>query len=274
MSDLEIVRVPRGEACAQGAHVLRWQSPAGDDVLFVSTRSKFTAGTPIRGGVPVVFPWFGDDPEQRGRPAHGFARRLPWRRVPTAGGGGDGRLAFALADDAATRALWPHAFAARLEATFGAELRIELEIENRGAAPLRCEAALHSYFAVGDVRQIALHGLGGARYRDKIAGGPLRAQAEPLLRFAAETDRTYFATAGDCAIEDPVLRRTIRIRQQGAPSTVVWNPWLDKTARLADLGADEWPRFVCVESGCIGDDALTVPVGATHRLTVVVACTP
>src|SRR5690606_12240761 len=127
-------------------------------VLFLSGASRMEPGQPIRGGIPIVFPWFGPGPE--GRPQHGFARRLPWRVLEVAEAPQDVRVALELRDDDATRAWWPHAFALRLDARFGTTLDVTLRVENRDLRPFTFEAALHTYLAVDDVREVTLHGLG------------------------------------------------------------------------------------------------------------------
>ena len=65
------------EIYLQGAHVAAWQ-PAEHPVLFMSAKSHFEAGKAIRGGVPLVFPWFADRTGGLPGAAHGFARTLPW----------------------------------------------------------------------------------------------------------------------------------------------------------------------------------------------------
>ncbi len=272
VSELSFVEMARGAVCTQGAHATRWRARDGRDVLFVSAQSRFQKGTAIRGGVPIVFPWFGDDPEQRGRPAHGFARRVAWQPVAAHTDIGAGRAAFELVDDAASHGLWPHAFRAELLLEFGEDLVMALAVTNRDASPFRFEAALHTYLAVGDVRTVEVRGLAGARYHDKVTGNRALVQREEVLRIVGETDRTYCGTSGSCLLTDPGLRRTIAIQAENAPSVVIWNPWIDKTARLLDLGDDEWPRFLCIESGCVLDDAVTLAPGATHRLRVRIRC--
>src|SRR4051812_20868609 len=64
-----------GEVYLQGAHVTAFQKRGEPPVLFVSKSSKFEKGQPIRGGVPIIFPWFG---AREGKPAHGIARTAPW----------------------------------------------------------------------------------------------------------------------------------------------------------------------------------------------------
>lgn len=273
MQTLTWIRSPFGEVCTQGAHVARW-GHAGQEVLFLSRNSRFEPGQAIRGGVPVIFPWFGDDPEGEGRPAHGFARRAPWNLVESRTEADALRVALELTDDEGTRAQWPHRFHLRLEAELGQVLTLTLRLENRDAQPLRCETALHTYLAVGDVRRIAVRGLAGATYLDKLDRGRRKREGPAPLTFTAETDRVYLDTTATCVLEDPVLGRTLTVAKEGSRSTVVWNPWVEKAARLVDLADDEWPRMVCIESGNLDDDALTLPAGGTHTMRVRVSSRP
>lgn len=265
------VQSPFGDVCTQGAHVARWLS-GGRDVLFLSRRSRFERGQAIRGGVPVIFPWFGDDPEGLGRPAHGFARRMTWNLVEKRLEAEALHVALELSDDAGTRALWPHAFGLRLEAELGAALTLTLRVENRDGAPLRFETALHTYLAIGDVRRATLSGLAGATFLDKLDGGRRHREGRAPLAFTGEIDRVYVDTGATCTLEDPVLGRTLTVEKEGSRSTVVWNPWVEKAARLADMADDEWPAMLCVESGNVADDRVTLAPGATHTQRVRIRC--
>lgn len=247
-----------------GGQVATWVPNGRPPVLWLSPRSRFAAGEAIRGGVPVIFPWFGDDPERRGRPAHGFARRLPWRPVEVAAA----HAQFELTDDAHTRSLWPHAFALRLRVAVAEALTITLTIDNRDGAPFRCEPALHTYFAVGDVRQARVHGLDGVTFLDKVDGMQRKVQPASALALVEETDRVYVAAPPRLDIEDPVLARRLRITTTGCRSTIVWNPGATKAAKMTDVGADGWRGFLCAESGNVADDALTIAPGASVTMQV------
>ena len=67
-----------GEMYLHGAHVCAWGPRGGEPVIWMSAGSAFEAGRPIRGGVPLCFPWFGPHPTNPGRAPHGFARLLRW----------------------------------------------------------------------------------------------------------------------------------------------------------------------------------------------------
>src|SRR5262245_48623259 len=64
------------EIYMHGAHVTHFQKLGEPPLLFMSQCSRFQMDAPIRGGIPVIFPWFGkpeDKPTQ-----HGLARLRNW----------------------------------------------------------------------------------------------------------------------------------------------------------------------------------------------------
>lgn len=260
------------EVSPQGAHVTDWTIPGTPPVLFLSPRSVFQRGRAIRGGVPLVFPWFGPKAGDARAAQHGFARVREWQ-LEAAGVQSDGAcsVAMSLTDDEATRAEWPHAFHARFAATAGRELRMTLEIRSADSRDFTFEAALHTYFAVSDVRRIRVRGLENTAYVDKVDGGARKPGESAPLAFTGETDRVYLDTASACTIEDPGWDRRIVVAKSGSRSTVVWNPWKAKARAMADLGDDAWTGMVCIETANCGADARTLAPGGTHVLEAVIA---
>jgi glucose-6-phosphate 1-epimerase len=253
------------EIYLHGGHVTRWQPHGAEPVLFLSRRAMYAAGKAIRGGVPLVFPWFGPHPTDPQRPMHGFARTRPWRLLTTAPGpGGATVIELALEDDEATRALWPSAFSLRYRVAVGATLTLALEVVNTSTSPFTLETALHTYLAVGDVEAVSIHGLEAARYIDKTDGMARKRQGADALRLSDETDRIFVGTRERCVVDDPALRRRLVIDKAGSATTVVWNPWATKAASIADLEPDDWRRMVCVETANAADDALSLAPGARH----------
>jgi D-hexose-6-phosphate mutarotase len=182
------------------------------------------------------------------------------------------RLTLQLTDSEATRALWPHAFRLECRITAGDALEVELATTNTGSSPFVISEALHAYLQVGDIGAIRVLGLDATEYVDSADGGQRRKQAGPVS-FAGEVDRVYLDTEADCAIVDPLLERRIDISKTGSRSTVVWNPWDQKAARLADLGdlpsaRGGWRQMVCIESANALDNGLTIAAGGSHRMVV------
>jgi D-hexose-6-phosphate mutarotase len=268
--DLPVAEIRNAHASAtlalQGGQVVTYQPHGAEPVLWVSRESVYAPGKAIRGGIPVIWPWFGPHPTDPDKPQHGFVRTAMWRVLgATVVEAGATQLHLGLADNADTRALWPHAFELRLVVTVGDELRVELVAHNSGDEAVQCTGALHSYFHVSAVDQITIHGLGDRAYLDKV-DGLRRKMQRGLVTIDGETDRIYLDTTDECVIEDPGLARRIHIAKAGSRSTVVWNPWVDKARQLPDFGDEEYRRMVCVETANAGDDVITIGPGGEHTL--------
>ncbi|WP_026370490.1 D-hexose-6-phosphate mutarotase [Kallotenue papyrolyticum] len=250
----------------QGGQVLSFQPHGQAPVLFVSRHSRYQPGTPIRGGIPICWPWFGPHPNAADLPAHGFVRLRAWQVSDTAATPDDAtQLRLELTDSPDTRRCWPHAFRLGLLITIGPALHVDLRIENTDRQPWLCTGALHSYLRVGDVSRITITGLEAIAYIDKVAQGALRTQVGSI-RITEETDRIYLDTPATCTVSDPLLQRRLVIEKRGSLATVVWNPWHDKAQRLPDLGDDEYQQMICVEAANVADHAMQLAPGATHTL--------
>jgi glucose-6-phosphate 1-epimerase len=263
------------EIYLQGAHLTQWQpASAKHPVLFLSAKSNFTVGKAIRGGVPVVFPWFAE--RKGGLPGgmHGFARTLPWEVVATERRAEGVALSFKLLPNQTTRDVGFDHFVLVYEVVVGETLTLKLEVENIGDSALTFEEALHAYYRVSDVRQVEVSGLGDTDYLDRADNAKPKHQGAGAIRFAGETDQLHLNTQSAVTISDSDWRRRIVIEKRGSESTVVWNPWIEKAARLADLGDDEWMRMVCVEPANAAEDAVTVAPGAVHSMGMMVRVAP
>ena len=255
----------------QGGQVLLFK-PAGaaEDIFFLSEKAHYGPTKAIKGGAPVCWPWFANDPEGRGRPNHGFVRNRPWDvRASAALPDGRVRLSLGVVDTEDTRALFAHEFDLELEVTVGAKIDVGLITRNRSGAPMTLTGALHSYYRVGDVRRIAVRGLEGVSFIDKTDGGKVKRE-DGAIAIAGETDRVFLDTSAPITIDDPALGRKIVIEGSGSRSAVVWNPWIDVSTSMSDLEDDDYEVFVCVETANAGTDIVTVPPGGEHRLGMVV----
>jgi D-hexose-6-phosphate mutarotase len=263
-------RAGSAEVYLQGAHVAAW-APAGQaSALWMSAASRFAPHEPLRGGVPICFPWFGAQAADPEAPAHGFARLAEWEVADAHEEGDDVVLAFRLADTAASRAsAWPHRFDATYTVTVGARLTLALRVTNRDPGAVTFEEALHTYLRVQDIRATTVSGLQGAPFLDRVAGPTTLVREAGPVRFAAETDRMYLGTHAATTVLDGAAGRSIAIGKQGSSSTVVWNPWAAKAGALADFGDDEWTAMVCVETCNVRADAVRLAPGESHTMTAV-----
>lgn len=238
-----------------------------EDLLFVSDKAYYEAGKAIKGGIPVCWPWFGPDPENRGRPAHGFVRNRQWQVSGSESlADGSTKIILSITDSEATRALWPHPFRLDIEITVGDTLRVELVTHNTGNDSITISQALHSYFRVGDITSVSVLGLDGINYIDKANDSARKTQAGPLT-ISSEVDRIYTDTSGDLTIDDASLERKISIASSGCSTAVVWNPWVNIAASMADLGDDDYLQMLCVETANAGPETVTITAGDCYRLS-------
>jgi glucose-6-phosphate 1-epimerase len=250
-----------------GGQVLSFQ-PANEthNLMFLSEAAYYEAGKSIKGGTPICWPWFGPDPEQLGRPAHGFVRNRFWNVTETeVNGNGECKITLGLADTPETQAIWPHSFKLSLEITVGESLNLELITHNPTTHAFHVTQALHTYFKVGHIDQVAISGLEGIKYIDKTDSGLQKLQTGPVT-IDSEVDRIYQGIHSEVLIDDAAFGRRIRITSTGSKTAVVWNPWAKISAEMGDLKDDDYERFVCVETANAGVDILEVGPGSEVRL--------
>lgn len=254
-----------GSIAMQGAQVLDWRPGGQEPVVWLSDDAKFQEGKSLRGGAPVCWPWFGPHPDDPSKPSHGFARNLEWEPVETAEVPGGTRILLRLIPGEAQRSMWPYMAELTLSVTMGKRLRLELTTRNTGTEGFELTQAIHTYFRVGNIGDAQVVGLKGCDYVDKVGIDAVRRQEGPI-EISREVDRIYFGCPGDSVIVDRALKRHIRISKSGSSSYVVWNPWIDKSAALGDMGAHGYRQMICVETTNAGADRVSVPPGNSFSL--------
>jgi len=254
LGELETVKLRHAsgssaEIAIQGAHVVSWKRANGEEMLFLSAASPLTAGEPIRGGIPVVFPQFG---ALGPLPGHGFVRTMPWEvadvsRDPS----GSVFALFRTRDTDATRALWPHPFRATLRVTLAEALSTAFTVENTGEESFPFHCGLHTYLRVGDVRKVTVEGLEGATYQDRTRKGVERRERRRAVRVEGEVDRIYVARPGRLRIRDESRNRTLLLDRAGFNDVVVWNPGEAKARDSTRLAEGEYLTMLAVEAAQI-----------------------
>lgn len=253
------------EVSLYGGHVLSYRPTGHGPVLFVSKQSAFEAGRPIRGGIPVCWPWFGPSPD-KALPLHGFARILTWELRATEYSGDATELLLALTDSEETRRFWPHAFELTLRIRLDQRLSLELTTVNRDAQPFTLTEAFHPYLRVRAIQDVAVHGLDGATFTDRLTGQAGR--QEGPLRISAETDRLFTPPKAECVLHDTGLARALAMTFSGTAQMVVWNPWIAKAQAMPDFGDEEYTSMLCLEPANAAGAAVTLAPGGRHTLSL------
>ncbi len=256
------------EVYLHGAHVTHFQKKNEPPLLFMSQFSRFQDGSPIRGGIPLIFPWFGS---REGQPAHGFARTQEWELREIAQSP-DGQVALRLSlPDSPQAALLPK-FTVEYCVTIGQTLAAELIVTNESKdQDLTFENCLHTYFQVGDISAVSVTGLKGVDYLDQTENFARKTERLDHIKVSSETDRIYLDTTAATEIHDSKLQRRIHIETAGSRSTVVWNPWVNKSQQMPDFGNEEFHQMICVESGNVAENKITLPAGKKSSLKIVLS---
>ena len=251
-----------------GAHILSFTPVGHDDLLWLSSLASFDPSTAVRGGIPICWPWFGDDKPEETLPKHGFARTAEWilERVEIAGTN-EVEVAMSLSPSDWTRSMWPYEFKLDYTIVVGRTLRATLTTTNKGDVPFGLSQALHTYFRVGNIAKTAVEGLDGVEYLDALDDFTRKRQKGDIV-FAENVDSVYVGSEGDRFIRDDALNRRIKISKEGSFSDVVWNPWTEKAAEMSDFDNDGYTRMVCVETANAFDDKRTVAPGDSVSITM------
>lgn len=251
----------------QGAHLAAWQPAGFEPVIFLSRKSDLAPGKPIRGGVPVAFPWFATDAKQdridgHPGPSHGFARVQEWELKSVRSAAGVVSLVLSLGATEMSRSMGFDHFRLSLEFRIGKTLAMLLTVTNEGEVPLKFEEALHSYYHVADVHESTVSGLEPTGFIDKTDEMKRKPAEGKAIGFTKKTDSVYNGTTATGVIHDVAGRRKIEVSKRNSNSTIVWNPW----AAMPDLGEWDWHNMVAVETGNVGDDAVTLAPHGSHTM--------
>jgi glucose-6-phosphate 1-epimerase len=252
----------------QGGHLFHYQQRGKKPLLWLSEKSLFKTGKAIRGGIPLCWPWFGKQSTDPSLPQHGFARTSPFELLESnEPDDHTTEIVLQLQSSARTLSLWPNQFQLLLRITIGPRLTLALTTRNSGSESLTITSALHSYFAVSSISYVSVEGLDQTGYWDALTGDTKTQHGS--IRIDGEVDRVYQKTASPLLLLDK--DRTIQIESEGSASAVVWNPWKDKSMRMADMPDDGYNTMLCIETANAREDVRTLAPGEEHTLKVTLA---
>lgn len=288
LDELNCWRIRHGQAellvAQQGAHILSYQLAGQPPLIWLNDEAVFKTGKSIRAGVPVCWPWFGvfdRNPQsvqamrigKEAPAAHGFVRAMDWELGGIEAEGESLKVEFLLPYPEGGFPGWPHQVDLTLSIRLDEQLHIHLISHNRGAETVSISQALHSYFAVSDVREVHVEGVDGLNYIETLDNWKTVTQTGDL-RFTGETDRIYLDAPPQLSIVDPAWERRIVLTSSGSRTAVIWNPWVDRAAAFSDMADDGWQRMLCIETANVMGDVVNLKPGASHTLGVSVGSKP
>ena len=236
-----------------------------EDLLFLSSKSLYADGKAIRGGIPVCWPWFGPDPKGLQRPNHGFVRSHCWTVQTIEASDEQTKVSLQFLESYKKEKTWRQPFSLTLVITIGKILSLQLITRNTGDKAFSITQAFHSYFRVGDIDRVQVLGLDGCEYFDKLDQGTQKTQIGAVV-VKEEVDRIYTEVKNKLIIDDSAFNRRIEISSPGNETVVVWNPWIKSSKKIADLKAQAYKHFICVETGNIAFDLIQVAPAEEYSL--------
>jgi glucose-6-phosphate 1-epimerase len=244
LNSLEILHIDHPLCSAtillQGAQLISWIPSGSSEILWSSDISHYKAGKAFRGGIPICWPWFG----KAYSPAHGFARLMPWELVKRDDRDDGVHLEFCLTNTPQSTIIWPHPFTLSLQIHLGTTCNIRLNIE----APISTTGALHTYLATTDIAHSFITGL-GSHYLDSLEENTMISTEESSLQIHSEVDRIYIHGESENILTTP--KQTLRLVHEGHSDVVVWNPWIERSAEIADMDTNDYRHMLCIETARI-----------------------
>ena len=240
-----------------GAHLLHFQPKGQEDFIWMSEKADFSGKTPLRGGIPLCWPWFG----KSSLPSHGFARNAIWTLKEHRENENGVILSMILEDSPHTREIWPHAFHLEAQFEITEDLKVSLISTNTDKIPYKIGAALHTYLNIQNISDIGIHGLGEAYLE--------RGESKTCLKeivFDHEIDRIYTQPENEIILIDKAFERQIKITNAGHNAVVLWNPDSALSKQMQDMKDEGYKTMVCVES-CIHDRSVLLQPGQKHTLS-------
>ncbi len=248
----------------QGAHIFEYKRKNGEPILWLSEMSDFEIGKAIRGGVPICWPSFGmNNPDL---PQHGFARLSMWQLKDVKEIDNATQLILTISETQESLKLWNYKFKLELKVSISDKLSMELCTTNLDEKPFTITQALHTYFKISDIADIAIKGLDTKPYFDALTS--LSCVQHGDIWFAKEVDSVYQKVDTELLLVDK--ERTIRLKNSGSSSVVVWNPWIDKCKRMSGMKNEAYREFVCIESANAFGDFKVIEPKNTHTLKAII----
>ncbi len=263
------------EICLQGSQLTQFKHRSKGDFLWLSPDAFYKKGRSVRGGIPVCWPWFGAlnfNPEAVKQAvnsdlAHGFARELNWSIENIYESVHGVRLTLTLSHTEETLKIWPHEFRLTCHMDLGDDIKIELTTENISKTSMALSQALHTYLPTQDIHRTRILGAGNGQYIDALDNWQLK-QQQGSIGFTEEVDRIYLG-----AYQYQILSYNKHfVLNSNSQSSIIWNPWVNKSKKLAGFPANGYKKMFCIESANVLSDHLKLVPGQSHTLKMSLGC--
>jgi len=264
----------------QGAQLIEF-SPKNnqfENMLWLSPSAQYKHGKPIRGGIPICWPWFGNldkNPvaiqdqvkQQPSASAHGFARSLPWELKNINEGCHHIEITLLLSGNSVSKEVWPFEFELEAKFVFSNTLELALTTKNVGKERFCISQALHTYLPTQDINSSYIHNTHKLEYIDALDNWGQKQQSGKI-QFTEETDRLYFFDDTNYSLRLETPNHSLLINNRNSQSAVIWNPWVEKSKRLSQFDPLDFKTMLCIETANVLDDSRSINPGNESSISV------
>ncbi len=254
-----------------GGHIFYYKPHNQEELLWTSQTSFYKEGKAIRGGIPICWPWFGKHPSDTTLPQHGFARISLWecvavdKRDPN-----ETTVTLELKHSKESLNIWPYRFKLTLMIIVNQTLTVSLTTHNNDTQAFIITEALHSYFHLDDITHVTVKGLENISYIDQLDHNTIKSSSQPLT-IHKEVDRAYINTNNTLTLT--YRNKTVTMISRGSSSTVVWNPWIEKSRQISDFHTDGYKEMLCIETANVYDNLISIDPQKSHTMEVQIITT-
>lgn len=260
------------EICLQGAQLTQFIPTGKSPLIWLSPTARYQKQQGLRGGIPICWPWFGaleknpDTIKRQTEPnhlAHGFVRTMDWHLTEYNENVHQVNLTLSVSHSADSLKIWPFEFQLNCHFSLSKSLSMKLETKNLSNQSMYFSQALHSYFPTSDIDRTRILGAEKQTYIDALDKWKQK-QQQTVIAIKEEVDRLYFGHS-DYQILTPT--QSIRVRSD-SKSSVIWNPWINKSKRLSQFSQNDYRSMLCIESANVLHDSVCLPAKQSHILSL------
>eukprot|EP01103_Thecamoeba_quadrilineata_P017345 TRINITY_DN6109_c0_g1_i1.p1 TRINITY_DN6109_c0_g1~~TRINITY_DN6109_c0_g1_i1.p1 ORF type:complete len:295 (+),score=57.89 TRINITY_DN6109_c0_g1_i1:8-892(+) len=252
-----------------GATITSWKTN-GLERLFLSSKAILDGTKAVRGGIPLVFPVFGQSQSPHptsSLPQHGVARTSIWKFLGSSviDTNEEVTVVFELNSSDVSedlRSKWPHQFKLVYTVTLRENsLGTELQILNTSETEsFEFQVLLHTYFNVPDSSHLLVRGVESSSYFDKTANWEKKSLSGVFSGVNQEVDWLFEKVPEHIQLDTLNTRHgTVNITKKNFVDTVIWNPWAEKAKTIADFSAEEYKNMICIEVGSVAQFSTLAP---------------
>lgn len=262
----------------QGAQLIQFRPRHKnfENILWLSPSAEYKKEKPIRGGIPICWPWFGNldkNPESiqhqiepsASASAHGFARSALWEIKSVHEDCKYIEITLSLSSNLVSKTLWPFDF--HLEAKFKLSTKLELTLTttNTGTKNFTISQALHTYLPTKNIHHSYIHNTHDLKYIDALDYWAEKKQVGKIP-FTEETDRLYFFNHPEYLLRLETPQQSLLLHSRYSQSAVIWNPWVEKSKHLSQFDPTDFMSMLCIETANVLTDSKRIKAGKEESI--------